>query len=64
MAEQWTVPLQINFGKTVTMGGRPWKLSAEINYYVEKADPFGPQWMLSLNVTPVVKNGLASWFGL
>ena len=64
VAEQWTVPLQINFGKTVTMGGRPWKLSAEINYYVEKADPFGPQWMLSLNVTPVVKNGLASWFGL
>ncbi len=63
-AEQWTVPLQFNFGKTVTMGGRPWKLSAEINYYVEKADPFGPEWMLSLNVTPVVKNGLAGWFGL
>jgi hypothetical protein len=63
-AEQWTVPLQVNFGKTVMVGGRPWKLSAEINYYVEKADLFGPEWMLSLNVTPVVKNGLASWFGL
>ena len=63
-AEQWTVPLQVNFGKTVVMGGRPWKLSAEINYYVEKADTFAAEWMLSLNVTPVVKNGLASWFGL
>lgn len=63
-AEQWTVPLQLNFGKTVVMNGRPWKLAAEINYYVEKADPIGPEWMVSLNVTPVVKNGLASWFGL
>ena len=62
--EQWTVPLQINFGKTVVLNGRPWKLSAEINYFIEKADAFAPEWMLSLNVTPVVKNGLASWFGL
>ena len=63
-SEQWTVPLQINAGKTVVMKGRPWKLSAELNYYVEKADAFGPEWMLSFNVAPVVKNGMASWFGL
>jgi hypothetical protein len=62
--EQWTVPLQINAGKTVMFGGRPWKLSVELNYYVEKPDAFAPEWMLSLNVTPVVKNGLAGWFGL
>jgi hypothetical protein len=62
--EQWTVPLQINAGKTVVWGGRPWKLSAEVNYYVEKADAFGPEWMFSFNVAPVVKNGLAGWFGL
>lgn len=61
-SEQWTVPLQINAGKTVVMKGRPWKLSAELNYYVEKADAFGPEWMLSLNIAPVVKNGMASWF--
>jgi hypothetical protein len=63
-AEQWTVPLQINAGKTIVIGGRPWKLSAELNYYVEKADAFGPQWLLSFNIAPVVKNGLAKWFGL
>jgi hypothetical protein len=63
-AEQWTVPLQLNMGKTLVLNGRPWKFSAEVNYYVEKADAFGPEWMLSLNVAPVVKNGLASWFGL
>ena len=63
-ATQWTVPLQINAGKTVVIGGRPWKFSAELNYYVEKPDAFGPEWMLGINVAPVVKNGLASWFGL
>jgi hypothetical protein len=63
-AEQWTVPLQLNFGKTVVTNGRPWKLAVELNYYVEKPEAFGPEWMLSLNVTPVVKNGLAGWFGL
>ena len=62
--EQWTVPLQINAGKTVVLNGRPWKLSAELNYYVEKSDAFGPEWMLGFNFAPVVKNGLASWFGL
>jgi hypothetical protein len=62
--DQWTVPLQLNLGKTVIRNGRPWKFSVELNYYLEKPDAFGPEWMLSLNVAPVVKNGLASWFGL
>jgi hypothetical protein len=63
-AEQWTVPLNLTVGKTVVMKGRPWKFSVELNYYVEKPDAFAPEWMVSLNVAPVVKNGLASWFGL
>jgi len=63
-AEQWMVPLQINAGKTVAINGRPWKFSVELNYYVEKSDAFGPEWMLSLNIAPVVKNGLASLIGL
>ena len=63
-AEQWTVPLQINAGKTVVIADRPWKLSVELNYYVEKADDFGPEWLLGVNFAPVVKNGLAGWFGL
>jgi hypothetical protein len=49
---------------TVLMSGRPWKLAVELDYYVEKSDTFGPEWMLSFNVTPVVKNVLASWLGL
>ena len=63
-SEQWTVPLQINAGKTVVWNSRPWKLSAELNYYVEKSEAIGPEWMLSLNIAPVVQNRIAGWFGL
>ena len=62
--DQWTVPVQFNLGKTIVMNGRPWRLSAEFNYYVEKDESFGPEWLVSLNIAPVVKNGLASLFGL
>jgi len=63
-SEQWTVPLQLIVGKTVVWNGRPWKLSVEVNYYVEKSDNFGPEWMVGFNIAPVVKNGLVSLFGL
>jgi len=58
---QWTVPLNLTAGKAVNINGRPWKLSLEINYYVEKADAFGAEWMVGLNIGPVVKNVLANW---
>jgi hypothetical protein len=57
-SDQWTLPINLTVGKSVIMGGRPWKLAVEINYYVEKADAIGPEWMIGLNVTPVVKNSL------
>lgn len=60
VSEQWTIPLQINVSQTSTVGGKPWKFSLEANYYVEQADEFGPEWMISFNITPVVKNTLAS----
>jgi hypothetical protein len=62
ITDQWTIPLNVQIGKTVIWGGRPWKLSAEINYYVERSDVFGPEWMIGFNVAPVVENVLASWF--
>jgi hypothetical protein len=62
ITHQWTVPLNFTFGKTVIWSGRPWKLSMELNYYVEKADSFGPEWFIGFNVAPVVENVLASWF--
>ena len=61
---QWTIPLQLNVGKTVIVSGRPWKLGVELNYYVEQPDAFGPEWLLSVNIAPVVKNHLASLIGM
>jgi len=54
--DQWTVPVTLGVAKTVILGGKPWQFEVEVNYYVEQPDAFGPEWMLSLNVTPVVNN--------
>jgi len=60
--DEWTIPLNFTFGKTIIMGGRPWKLSAEINYYVQQPDAFGPDWFIGINAAPVVENVFARWF--
>jgi hypothetical protein len=59
---QWTLPINLSFGKTVIWKGRPWKLGAEINYYVDQPDAFGPQWMFGINIAPVVENVFARMF--
>ena len=61
-AEDWTIPLNVTFGKTLILGGRPWKLGVEVNYFVEQPDAFGPQWLISVNVAPVVENVVANLF--
>jgi hypothetical protein len=62
--EEWTVPLTLSYSKTIIKGQTPLKIGFDLNYYVEKPDAFGPDWMLSLNVTPVVSNFLADWLGI
>jgi len=59
--EDWTVPLQLVAGKTVKWGKMPVKLQLEVNYYVEQPDLFGPEWMIGLNITPVVPNVIEGW---
>ena len=61
--EQWNIPLNLTVGKTVTLGGKPWKLALEANYYVERNDLFAAEWMIGFNVTPVIENPLAKLFG-
>ncbi len=56
---QWTLPVNLSFGKTVIWKGRPWKLGAEINYFVDQPDAFGPRWMFGINIAPVVENVFA-----
>ena len=60
--DQWTVPLNFSFGKTVIWDDRPWKLGFEINYYVENADAYAPDWFIGFSIGPVVENKLAEWF--
>jgi len=60
--DEWSIPLNFTFGKTVIWNKRPWKIALEINYFVEQPDAFGPEWFIGFNITPVVENVLASWF--
>ena len=55
-SNQWTIPLHFMVGKTVIINERPWDFSVEVNYYVERPDEIAPEWMVSFNVAPVVKN--------
>lgn len=57
----WTVPLNLTFGKTIMFGKMPVKFAAEVNYYVAHPDAFGPRWMVGLNITPVVPNVIEKW---
>jgi len=52
----WTVPIHLTISKTFIVGTMPLKLEFEANYYVQQPDAFGPKWLLSFNVTPVVAN--------
>ncbi len=61
-SDDWTVPLNLNFSKTMTLGGRPWKFGLEFNYYVEQPDAFGPEFLVEFKITPVVENALANLF--
>ena len=61
-SEEWMIPVNLTVGKTVTINGRPWDFSVDLNYYVERPDLIAPKWMVSFNVSPVVKNIFADWF--
>jgi len=60
-SEEWTIPLNLTVGKTIKVGNMPVKLALEVNYYVEQPDLFGPEWMVSFNITPVVPNIIEGW---
>lgn len=60
-SEEWTVPLNLQVSKTTPVGGVPVKFEFEVNYYVDQPDAFGPEWMIGLNITPVVNNFINDW---
>lgn len=54
--DAWTVPLNLTIGKTLAIGDLPVQVQLELNYYVVTPDTYGPEWMVGLNITPVVEN--------
>jgi hypothetical protein len=60
-SDDWTIPLNLTVSKTTQIGSQPVKLELEANYYIEQPDAFGPRWMISFNITPVVPNFVESW---
>jgi hypothetical protein len=46
----------------VILSGRPWKIGAEINYFVDTPDAFAQEWFIGFNISPVVENGMVEWF--
>lgn len=60
-SEEWTLPLNLGASRTVMFSATPVKLELELNYYVDQPDAFGPEWMIGLNITPVVPNFIDSW---
>ena len=60
-SHEWTIPLMFSVRKTVPIGKTPVQFELEVNYYVQQPDLFGPEWMIGLNITPVVPNFLNAW---
>jgi len=60
--DAWTVPLGFGVAKTTKIGNMPFKFAFQVQKYVVQPDTFGPDWLVKLTVTPVVKNVFASWF--
>ncbi|MGF1719171.1 transporter [Vibrio kyushuensis] len=60
--DQAEIPINVNVSKTVVMGGKPWKFGLEANYYLEKDEKTRPDFMIGINISPVVNNALADLF--
>ena len=60
-SKEWSIPIELYISKTVILGKQPIKFELQVDYYVEQPDAFGPEWMVSFNVTPIVPNFIANW---
>ncbi len=55
---EWTVPVGAGVSKTFMLGKAPVKLGVEIQNHVVSPDRFGPEWLVNLNLTPVISTRL------
>lgn len=57
-----SLPLGFGVAKTAKIGNAPWKFAFQIQKYVVQPDTFGPDWLVKLTITPVIKNPFTSLF--
>ena len=55
---EWTVPVGAGVSKTFMLGSIPLQLGLEAQRHVVSPDRFGPDWLVNLNVTPVLSTRL------
>lgn len=60
-SHDWTIPLEAYVSKTTILGKLPVKFELQVDYYVTQPDAFGPQWLVSFNITPIVPNFIDRW---
>lgn len=60
-SDQWTVPINVQLAKTVQIGKLPVRFQLEADYYVARNNAFADEWLIGLNVTPVVPNFINNW---
>jgi len=51
------IPLGGGISKTTRVFNIPLKTDLELYYYIQSPDAFGPEWMLTFNLTPVLGRG-------
>jgi hypothetical protein len=51
---QWYVPVGAGISKTTSFGRVPVKMALELQYFAVSPDRFGQEWLLRVNLTPVL----------
>jgi len=55
---EWTVPIGAGVSKTMRLGSVPVKFALDIQKFVVSPDRFGPDWQVTLSLTPVLSSKL------
>lgn len=53
---KWLVPVGGGVARTTRLWSVPMRFSLEAQYFVESPEAFGPEWMVNLNFTPVLRH--------
>lgn len=55
---EWTIPIGVGVSKTLRLGRVPMKFAFDLQKYLVSPDRLGPDWQLTLSITPVFSTTL------